>query len=775
MKGIRSYLIILVGTLLFNFAYAQDIGIGEWRDHLPYYKCISVTEVENKIYAATPYSLFYFDQADNMIQRLSKVNGLSDIGVSVINYNTEYETLLIAYTNTNIDLLKDNEIINISDIKRKPILGNKSINNIIFRDKFAYLACGFGIVVLDTEKEEIFDTYYIGPGGSQINVYDLTFDENDSIFAATEHGIYKASLNSPNLADFSSWTKDSKLLYPDLPYNFIEYFAGKIFANYTSEDFGADTVFIYDYNTWQKFGPASNSNKRSIKSMYGHLLFVNFSSVDVFDETFTRIMQVYSPSGTNILPQDAIEDDEGNVWIADKLAGLIKTYDEGWSGDVVRPNGPRTADVFDISLTGKDLWVAPGGRNQDWGNIWKAAELYSFVDNEWSYLNQSQVPEFEQARDIICILVDPENKNRVYAGSWGYGLFEILDNQLAEHYTEENSTLQTFTGTDKVNIGGIVFDNNHNLWIANSSAGSIVSVKMNDGTWQAFNLGAIASGIDVGEMIIDHANQKWMLVRDHGLLVFSDNNTITNVSDDKVRKLNANAGNGNLPGLKILSFAVDQDGELWIGSDEGVAVIYSPESVFTGGNFDAQRILVEQDGYVQYLLETEAVTAITIDGANRKWFGTDRAGVFLMSQDGTEQILNFTIDNSPLLSNSITSIEIDSDGEVFFGTAAGIVSYRGTATPPIPPNGSSEIYTFPNPVREDYNGPIAIKGVPTNADIKITDISGTLVYSTRAEGSQAIWDGRNFSGDKARTGVYLVFISNSDGSETEITKILIVN
>jgi len=298
---------------------------------------------------------------------------------------------------------------------------------------------------------------------------------------------------------------------------------------------------------------------------------------------------------------------------------------------------------------------------------------------------------------------------------------------------------------------------------------------MNDGNWMAFNLGSVASGIDIGAMVIDQANQKWMLMRGHGLLVFNDNNTITNPNDDKSRKLNSNTGSGNLPGLAILSFAVDQDGELWIGSDEGVAVIYSPENVFTGGNFDAQKILVEQDGYVQYLLETETVTAIAIDGANRKWFGTNRAGVFLMSSDGTEQILNFTEDNSPLLSNSITSIDINEDGEVFFGTAKGIISYRGTATPPPPPGEQTDVYAFPNPVRESYNGPIAIKNVPSNANIKITDVSGTLVYSTIAEGSQAIWDGRNFSGDKARTGVYLVFISNSDGSETEITKILLVN
>jgi len=766
---------LIAVLLLFNAVDAQDIGIGEWRVHLPYNRVVSVTEVENNIYAATPYNLFYYDKESSAIQRLTKVNGLSDIGVSRINYDEQTETLLVAYTNTNIDLLKPSGIINISDIERKPILGTKSINNIVFRNKMAYLACGFGIVVMDLEKEEIADTYYIGPGGSQINVFDLTFDENDSIYAATENGVFKASLNSPNLADYASWTKDQTMPHPDFPYNFIEYFAGKVFANNVNEGFGADTVFVYDYSSWEKFEPATYSTRSNIKSMYGHLLFSNFLAVEVFDESLTNILKIYSPSGMSVYPLDAIEDKDNNIWIGDRQSGMVKTYNDGNSGEVIKPNGPASSNVFDLSVTGKDVWVAPGGINNSWGNIWRAAELYSFIENDWSSINQGAVPELESARDVICVLVDPANNNKVYAGTWGYGLYEFDNHQLVEHYTDENSTLQPFTGTERINIGGFAFDDDHNLWIANSSAGSLVSVKMNDGNWMAFNLGSVASGIDIGAMVIDQANQKWMLMRGHGLLVFNDNNTITNPNDDKSRKLNSNTGSGNLPGLAILSFAVDQDGELWIGSDEGVAVIYSPENVFTGGNFDAQKILVEQDGYVQYLLETETVTAIAIDGANRKWFGTDRAGVFLMSSDGTEQILNFTEDNSPLLSNSITSIDINEDGEVFFGTAKGIISYRGTATPPPPPGEQTDVYAFPNPVRESYNGPIAIKNVPSNANIKITDVSGTLVYSTIAEGSQAIWDGRNFSGDKARTGVYLVFISNSDGSETEITKILLVN
>jgi ligand-binding sensor domain-containing protein len=773
MKLLYSLSVLLL--CLFNgfFSAAQEIGIGQWREHLPYYEGISVTEAENRIYCATRYSIFYFDKTDNSLMRLNKVTGLSDIGISTINYHSSLQTLVIAYSNTNIDLIRDNTITNISDIYRKSILGLKTINSILFRGQYAYLACGFGIVVLDIEKEEIADTYYIGPDGSQINVWDLAFDADNNIFAATESGIYRASLNSTNLSDYNSWTKDMDIPHPDLTYNHIAYFTGKIFANNVHEEYDADTVFMYDGSSWQRFDGASFSTRKNIQVNHDRMVIANIYNVGVYDEALTRIYFTYQPSEIGVAPSDAILDKDGSVWIADRFYGLLQTYNNGWSADVIRPNGPKSANVFDMSVGGKDLFVVPGGRDPSWGNVWKRGEVYWFIENSWDYLDYKKQPELEPARDMLVVEVDPANNKTVFIGSWGNGLYELRDNDLYEIYTDENSTLQQYTGTGRINVGGLCFDPDHNLWITNSNAANLLCLKKNDGTWTSFNLGSIASGIDAGEIVIDSTGQKWILVRDHGLLVFNDNYTLDETLDDRTRKLNANTGNGALPGLKILSFAVDQEGELWIGSDEGVAVIYSPGNVFTGGNYDAQRILIEQDGYIGYLLEKESVTAIAMDGANRKWFGTDRAGVFLMSEDGTEEILHFNEDNSPLLSNSITSIVINDDGEVFFGTAKGIISYKSTATPPPPVN--TNVYAYPNPVRESYNGVIAIKGLVKNADVKITDVSGTLIYATRAEGGQAIWDGRNFDGRRAHTGVYLVFISNEDGSDTMVTKILFIN
>ena len=313
------------------------------------------------------------------------------------------------------------------------------------------------------------------------------------------------------------------------------------------------------------------------------------------------------------------------------------------------------------------------------------------------------------------------------------------------------------------------------MWVTNSGVNTILNVRKPDGTWKAFNFSGYINNDAIGNLIIDKNNQKWIIVpRDKGLLVFNDNNTLLNTSDDNIKKISNSIGNGNLPSANIFSIACDLDGEIWVGTDKGVAVFYNPENVFSGNNFDSQQILVDQGGFYQPLLESETVTAIAVDGANRKWIGTQRAGVFLMSADGTKQLEHFTDENSPLFSNSIFSIVIDQlTGEVFFGTDKGIISYKGTATKGKEVN--SDVLVYPNPVTENYTGLIAIKGLVNNADIKITDISGTLIYKTVAEGGQAVWNGKNFNGEKAKTGVYLVFSSNADGSETIVTKIMFIN
>ncbi len=778
MRKYKSTLIILLITCLFPLiSISQGAAIGSWRTHLPYDNIIDIAVVDNMVFAATPLSIFTYNKLDNRVDRFDKVKGLNDIGISKLGYNSNTDEILVAYTNTNLDIIRmDGSIINIPDIKEKEILGNKTINNIMFKDHYAYLSCGFGIVVLDMDRKEIYDTYYIGPDGNAINVLETTYNDT-SLFAATENGIYFADINGSNLADYHQWYKDHRLIYPDLPYNHVVAFSGKIYANYFSGQSSHDTMFVYNGNSWDYFEKDNNSQHHQMNVVEDNMLIVNENAVQLFDKDMVLQYSIWKPDGQSIRPLSADMDDEF-VWVGDKSKGLVKTWNNGWEAEFIKPNGPGSNNIFQLDAGGSNVWVASGGRQSNWAKLYMKDGVFSFVDNSWYTHNAWTTPAFDTMSDYVCVKVDPSNSDIAYIGTWGTGVVKFVNNELTEVFDDQNSSLRPWiSNPNLINISGIDFDSQHNMWVANSGAPDLLSVMKNNGEWKSFNFGGLLSGKDIGELIIDNYDQKWIIKRSDGLvIVFTDNGTIDDPGDDRVKVLHSASGQGNIPGNKVYSFATDQDGEVWVGTDKGIAVFYSPESIFvSGANYDAQQILVPRNdgsGLADYLLETELVTAIAVDGANKKWVGTERAGVFLFSEDGLEQIHHFTIDNSPLLSNNIASISINDDGEVFLGTAKGIISFKGTATPPQP--AGTKVYAYPNPVRENFTGLIAIKGLENNSYVKITDSYGNLVYETKSEGGQAVWDGNNFNGQHVATGIYMVFAVTIDKSEKVVTKILVI-
>lgn len=775
---IRTGILLLLLTFSLS-VFADEFGIGQWRDHLPYNATIAVAQMDSRIYCATPYALFYLDKDDSSIGRISKVTtpGLSDVGLTALESNEDNSLLVVAYNNANIDIIEGSDIYNISDIKRSTLVGNKTINNMLIKDDFAYLACGFGIVVLDIEGKEIKDTWIIGPEASYLNVLDVTYNSDDNHFyAATEHGIFKADANSPNLADFNVWSFIDFLPVPDAKYNVIEAFSDKIITNLSSDDYGKDTVYTIVNNTWDYFDSSITSDVTSINTSRGQLMVAYRLKFRSFDSDFNTLLSFYS-YGDDITPNPmgGIIDEDGIYWISDANYGLDRCTGS-WSHELITPNGPASALTFSFTTSHDNVWSTAGGYNSSWAPLANKGEVYHFTDDSWETYSERTFPAFDTIRDITAIAVDPSDQNHVFMASFGYGLIELRDGEIVGSFDANNSPLAPPAGyqANRIRVSGLQYDNDNNLWVSVSLGNDALSVLKSDGEWVELGLPSYANGTEVSSITIDNSGQKWVIMREaNAVLVYNDNGTVDDTSDDQTKKLTATTGNGAFPGGMVLSLACDLDGEMWIGTNEGIGVIYNPGNVFIdGASYDAQQILVEYDGYVRPLLETESITAITIDGANRKWIGTDKAGVFLLSEDGTEELAHYTEENSPLLSNTISAITINDNGEVFFGTSNGIVSYRSTATPGEPVN--TDVYAFPNPVREGYEGTIAVKGLVKDAYVKITDVSGNLVFTTRAEGGQAVWDGKTMHGDKVATGVYLVFVSDDMGQETVITKIMVI-
>jgi hypothetical protein len=779
---VRHPLTLLLAFALAASSYAQT-AIGQWRDHFPYNKAIAVTTTEQAIaYCATKAAIFRFDPATKEIDRMTKANLLSDVNINTIAWNSTLQALVVGYENGNLDVVRGGSSSNLSDIKRSGILGDKGIYHLYFDGATAYLSCGFGIVVVDLAALEVRETWLIGPGGSQLQVNAVTY-HNDSIFAATDAGLYGALRSGPNLAAFTSWAKRTDLPQPGGKYSAVVSFGGKLVTNQRTALEEGDTLLVRN-GTWQKasnlFGYRNLNLNLSGDGQY--LVIPHKYSVRVFNTDMVEVNSygAYHPGGA--FPVQAVRTAQGYSWIADSQVGLVKsdTYNEA-----ITPDGPINVNAYRMDASGGALYVATGAVAGNWSNQFLKDGVHSFVGGDWYTTDKTNDGLYNTGanafggtvNDIMAVAVDPEDPDHVFVGSWDDGLLELRGRQVQTIYYENNSTLgfEATSGSTKVNVAGLDFDKDGNLWISNGNADAPISVRTASGSWRAYDPGAVIGSTRlVSDILAAENNLKWLVrPRSNGLLVFDDKGTISDISDDQYKALNTFEGQGKLPSMDVFSIAEDKDFEVWLGTSKGVAVFYNPDAVFGGGNFDCQQILIEQDGNIQVLLETEAVSAIAVDGANRKWLGTQSSGAYLVSPDGTEQVLHFTALNSPLPSNNILSIAIDGlTGEVFFGTDQGIISYRGDATESAPQSDCATV--FPNPVKEGYTGPVAITGLVRDSDVRITDVAGNLVYRVRSLGGQAIWPGTDMDGNRVSTGVYLIFASDDTGEFKCNTKVLVV-
>ena len=745
-----------------NLLFAQEFAVGTWQDYLPYSDAVSVTEANEVIYCATKSALFTYDKSDFSIERLSIVNGLSDIGLSKVRFNGFNNKIVVAYTNGNVDIIdKNKNITNLPAIKTTSIAGSKKINHIYFQGNLAYLSTGFGIVVLNMEKIEIVETYFFGPLGNSIITNAVTID-GSNIYAATDQGVYVANINSANLIDYNAWT-----LLPELgtlKYSSVVSFSNRLFASLdlSSDTSGTiDTLYYNDGGVWQKFISSGMDIKQLVVSN-GVLSVVQKSGISLYNLSLNNTENILSVNGFWFNPNDVFTDDKGLVWAADNFSGLIKIR-SSTEREFIIPNSSASSNVYQLDFSEDELWVVSGG-----DNIFLQENLVNHKsNNEWRNMDLLiNDANGNSTFDMISVAINPNNSSNVFTGSRSSGLYEYNDDKVVNIYNAQNSALDSFSSGSTA-ISALSFDEDGNLWTVSSFSTNILAVKTADNNWENFSFTGMTSSTSLyPAMLIDQNGYKWIIkAQDNAVIVFDDNKTIEDKSDDRMIL------NDNIPGAALHSIVEDKDGEIWIGSDEGVAVFYNPSSVFDE-DIEAEQIFIEQDGQTQILLETEVVTAITIDGANRKWIGTQTSGVYLMSEDGTTQIEHFTKENSPLFSNSIFDIVIDpKTGEVYIGTEKGLISYKGTAT-----EGRGEydnVYVYPNPVKPDFTGKIAIRGLIKDTDVRITDISGNIVYQTTSLGGQAVWDGRDFNGKKVQTGVYMIFNGSKNGDQKAAAKILI--
>lgn len=751
---IKAYLIFIFQLAQIQ---AQDIPIGTWRNHLAFQPAQSLVITHEAVYCASDNGLFFIDFNSNSLNTLSKLNGLSENTLANLGFHEPTQTLVLVYQNGSIDFVQGNIISPFNLVRDADITGERQLNDLFFFGEDAYLSTDFGVVVINLSRQEIRATYQnIGSNGTRIPILGASISR-DTVFLSSSEGILVGSLQD-NLQDFNNW----RLLGAEsgLPPGDISGIVSRDGIVYAA----INEIGLFRYNhtgTWEALSlPEPNPSINRLILSQGQIGICTPNNIFLLDAQ-EQIATLNDPLISNAF--DLAFEANGTAWIADRQNGLL-TNRLG-TFESVFPNGPARAEAWASEIGNNEILALSGGLSDNFQALNRNTGFYTFSEGTWQSfnsfdaLNATPIPP---ANDFLAALYNPSDQNTYFA-SFQAGLLVRSPNNtftLIDDITPGSTFRRDIDGN--LGLTSLARDSEGNVWITNFAevvGQPILHVLRPDGSFQAFAdpNGFVQSPLDV---VIDLSGRKWMRLEGGGILVLDD-------QTNQGRFLSQAANSGNLPNRNVNDLVIDLDGQVWIGTDEGVGLFLSTFQVLDGV-INAITPIFEG----RPLLRAEKITAIAVDGGNRKWFGTNN-GLWLFNEDGTELIERFTEDNSPLISNSILDITIEpSTGELFIATDQGFISYRGTAT-----QGTrihQNVQVFPNPVRPDFDGLVGISGLVENANVKITDASGRLFFEARAEGGTVTWDLRDYTGRRARTGVYLIFSTNADGTETLVTKVAVI-
>lgn len=784
--------------LFFGFTtliFAQDYS-ALWQSHYSYNTIIDVVKGDGEIYAAAENAIFQYDTFSDEITTVSSVEGLSGQQITSIYYSENYNYLVIGYETGLIEIYSENDksVLPVVDILEKQNItpDNKRINHFFEHNGLVYISTNYGVSIYDLERLEFGDTYFIGSGGSQIEVKQVSILNNE-IYAACldNNGIKKASLDNPNLIDFQQWQMLISGNYYTM--NTVNNKMYSIRANRVLYEIAGATInTLFTLPLLPLDSDIADNN----------LIFSTTTTTYVYDENI-QLVNSFQPTGDfNTSFTSAIKLDDF-IYIGTKDLGVLRAQiSDSGSYTQLMPNGPLENNVFRLDASSQAVWAT-------YGEYTPALNPYPLTSKGISYLLNSTwenitFDDVLGVRELNTITPNIFNTSQVFISSFQDGILEINDFEPTILLNDTNSGLESFINPGNVNDYGIrvsamKFDRNGLLWSVTSRVDkALKSYNPMTGSWQEYSFSDVIEDPFSDEdgffdLEIDSNGTKWIGSYNNGLLAYNEN-----VTSSPLRRINTEEQ--NLPTYaRVTALALDDRNQLWVGTTLGLRVLYNTGGFYENTSPSLSSIIILEDGIPKELLEDQSITDIKVDGSNNKWVGTGDSGVFYFSSDGQNTIYHFTTDNSPLPSNTINDISLDSDnGIVYIATNKGLLSF--TAGGSKPEDTLDNAFVYPNPVRPEYdvlgfndlndiNKGVKVSGLTERVNIKITDIEGNLVaeaqsgvnlrssnanYNFAIDGGTAIWNGKNLGNSVVATGVYLIMISDLDSFETKVLKVLIV-
>ena len=761
----------LLSLALFLFALcftATAQQLGSWRMFLSYQIATKSTTCGSIIYSLMNGNLLSYDTEDGEVRTYDHLEPLSDVGISHIAYSKEAGRLLIVYSNSNVDLMDENgDVLNLSALKDKRIL-DKEVSSVYINGVMAYLATGFGFVEVDMKEGVFRNTYRLGYAVTCIAASD------EAVFLGAADGI-RYCKKTENMQLEENWTK--RISWGG--FKGMCFFQDKLMAMNAQGLFALDPYL-------NKNPTYSSGNYTFLKSSNGQLIWGNDTQIGLTSDV-TKEATLISVNNT----WTDISCIGSTYWMSEQENGLRGYKLDGSAfvptGAIIQPSSPIRDLGYNVSWVGDRLLVAGGINTTDSYNN-PATSMY-YENGEWTNFQEMEIPaEYSRFKLINTtdLVQDPLDDTHHFASLYRGGLCEYRNAKFVKLYNHDNSPLKSILPTlpqyyNYVLCSALSYDADGNLWMASTMKDSVLHVLKPDGKWLKFYYEEL-DGCSLIDKILHHSSGIKLITSrrlDKRGVFCLDTKGTERLTDDKTI-LHQNIVNQDGTPYSPDNFyclCEDLDGMVWVGTSAGLFVIEDVSGIFSS-SFQFTQIKINRNdgsGLADYLLNDVAISCITIDAANRKWIGTQTNGAYLISADGQEMIHHFTSEDSPLLSDNVQSIAVHpGTGEVVFGTDKGLCSFIGDATAPEAELDKNNVTVFPNPVTPDYNGPIAIRGLVSDAEVKIISTGGQLVWNGTSAGGTCTWNGLANNGRRVTSGIYHVVANTPDGGKAIVTRIVIV-
>jgi hypothetical protein len=755
-----KFLILLLVTGTVN---GQDFT-DRWTGLFSFNRIVDMDQTNDEIYAASENAVFIYDIGSRSFKTITTVNGLSGDLISQIFYRESTDQLIVGYENGLIQIVQDGVVLDVVAIRDKQVINpdQKRINEFKQNGDLLYIATDFGIAIYDLERLEFNDTYFIGDNGIELKVKSIEIYQGFLYAATLDSGIRRADISDPFLIDFKNWNQINDGEYDEviaLDNSLFAIDTGGTFLRLANDFF---QVTGYQFPSRSLDATASNNELTVSGSNYVQVITEN---EDIITNISTIKGEAFRFTSANVNGND--------LYIGTVDRGMIRLdRNDKSSTEFIVADGPTRNRVFSVSASLNELWVGYG----DYDVFYNPFPLEQFGISHFEegvWINYTPA-DVNNISSISSITINPENPDEIYLNSMHNGILQFIDGVATTQYGISNSSLTSILPPSEefVRIPSSTFDGQGNFWATAAQVDDAINKRTSSGQWTGFNVtdefADVRRNSSTTKIVVTRAGNVILGTTASGVIAYNpDENRFGNLIDAIQQ--------GNLINNYVSELTIDQNSQLWIGSNLGLRVLFNANSILSENLTDARPIIIEdQNGIPRELLKDEAILDIEVDGNNRKWIATASSGAFLFSPSGQETIFQFTQDNSPLPSNGVNDITIDeATGKVYFATDNGIVSFQGDRTSQ-PSENLENVFAFPNPVKPGFDGNVTIDGLTDRARIKITDIEGNLVFEVVSQGGSVQWDTRSFSGNPVASGVYMLFISTENTIETTVSKIMVI-